>query len=112
MGFELRSFRNPFDFFPEFRVFPRVVLLVGFVLWFIGLYQAVSFRNPTVVLGTALILFAVSCHYFGHRQAMSGFWCGLLALLCFLWFVLVSYGERAPHWVQDFWRSIASLIWR
>ena len=111
MNFELRNLRNPFDFFSEFRVFPRVVFLVGFILWLIGLYQAVSFHNPTVVLGTMLILLAVSCHYFGHRQGMSGFWCGLLALLCFLWFLLVNYGDRSPHWIKDFWGGIASLVW-
>ena len=110
MNFELRRL-NPFDFFPEFRVFPRIVLLVGFVLWFVGLFQAVSFHNPTVVLGTTLILFAVSCHYFGRRQGMSGFCCGLLALLCFLWFVQVSYGDHAPYWVKEFWRGLASLVW-
>jgi len=110
MNFELRRL-NPFDFFPEFRVFPRIVLLVGFIVWLIGLFQAVSFRNPTVVLGATLILFAVTCHYFGHGRGISGFCCGVLALLCFLWFLHVNYGDRAPHWVSDLWRSLASLVW-
>ncbi len=110
MSFDVRRL-NPFDFFPEFRVFPRILLLGGFIIWIIGLFQAVSFHNPTVVLGTALILFAVSCHYFSQGRGLSGVGCGLLALLCFLWFVQVSYGDGAPHWVKDFWRSIASLIW-
>jgi len=110
MSLDLRRL-NPFDFFPEFRVFPRIVFLAGFILWLIGLYQAVSFHNPTVVLGTMLILSAISCHYFGHRQGISGFFCGLLALLCFLWFLQVSYADRGPHWVQEFWRSMALLVW-
>lgn len=109
MDFDLRRL-NPFDFFPEVRLFPRVVLLCGFSVFFIGLYQAVSFHNPTVVLGVTLILCAVSCHYFGHRQGTSGVCCGLLGLFCFLWFLHVAYGNRAPSWVEHFWRSIASLI--
>lgn len=110
MSFDLRRL-NPFDFFPEVRLFARVVLLCGFSVFFIGLYQSVSFHNPTVVLGVTLILCAVSCHYFGHKQGMSGVCCGVLALLCFLWFLNISYGHRAPYWVKSFWQSIASLIW-
>jgi hypothetical protein len=110
MNFELRRL-NPFDLFPEFRVFPRIVLLAGFILWLIGLFQAVSFHNPTVVLGTALILFAASCQYFGRRQGISGFFCGVPALLCFLWFVQVCYGNRAPYWVKEFWSRFASMLW-
>ena len=111
MSFDDLRHINPFSLFTELNVLPRVVLLVGFILWFIGLYKAVSFHNPTVVLGTTLILFAVSCHYFGHRQGISGFCCGLLALVCFLWFLQVSYGDRAPHLVKGFWRIIASVTW-
>ncbi len=110
MSFEFRQLR-PFDIFPEFHVFPRIVLLAGIIVWIIGLFQAVSFHNPTVVLGTALILFAASCQYFARNQGMSGFWCGLLALLSFLWFVQVSYADLAPFWVKAFWRGLASLIW-
>ena len=106
MSFEWRRL-NPLDIFFDFRVFPRIVLFAGFVLWFIGLYQAVSFHNPTVVLGTTLILSAISCHYFGHRQAMSGIGCGLLSLLCFLWFLNINYADNAPHLVRDFWRILA-----
>jgi len=110
MNFELRRL-HPFDIFPEFHVFPRIVLLAGIVIWFIGLFQAVSFRNPTVVLGTTLILFAASCQYFTRRQGMSGFCCGLLALLSFLWFVHVSFGDLAPFWIKAFWQGVTSLIW-
>ncbi len=110
MNFELRRLR-PFDVFPEFHVFPRIVLLAGIVIWFIGLFQAVSFHNPTVVLGTTLILFAASCQYFTRRQGISGFCCGLLAILSLLWFVQVSYGDLAPFWIKAFWQGLASLIW-
>ncbi len=110
MSFEWRQL-SPFDFFSELRVFPRVALLMGFVLWLVGLFQAVSFHNPTVVLGTSLILFAVACHYFGHSRGLSGVCCTLLSLFCFLWFLQVGYGDRAPRWVNGFWQAAASLIW-
>ena len=110
MSFELRRL-NPFDLFPEFHVFPRILLLAGIVVGFIGLFQAVSFHNPTVVLGGVLILSAASCQYFSRRQGISGLCCGILALLCLLWFMQVSYLDRAPSWIQAFWQSLASIIW-
>lgn len=126
MGFDLRQL-NPLDYFREFSLFPRAVFFVGLIVLIFGLAEQVSFRNPTILAGATLILFALTCYYWSHptwsepnppyknhlslTNLISGLFCLGFTLLSLLWMVRASLGEATPHWVKGFWQKVAALVW-
>ncbi len=55
-------------FLHEFGLFARILFLFGFIFFFVGMVQSVSYRNPTLVLGLTLVLFSLSSHYFSNSR--------------------------------------------
>lgn len=130
MGIDLRQF-NPLEYFKEFGLFSKVAFLIGFFLFGIGLLQQVSPRNPTIFVGLALMLFALSCHYVrssfwrdrldpDHKlqcrpnwlMGLSrGLFCATSALISLLWSLHIYLGDREPYWVRAFWVKVVKIIW-
>lgn len=127
MGFELRQL-NPLEHFPEFRPFSKIAFLIGLIVLVIGVGQRASSKNPTIFVGSTLILFALSCHYVRGlfwrdpidpqdrlqrvpdwlANMLSGLFCSAATLVSFLWLLHISL---EPPWVKTFWLKITEIVW-
>lgn len=55
---------NPLSHFRELSIFPRVLLLLGFIFLGFGAARSLSPYNRTVILGLAVIALSLATHYF------------------------------------------------
>ncbi len=55
---------NPLSYFRELSIFPRVLLLLGFIFLGFGATRSLSPYNRTVILGLAFIALSFAMHYF------------------------------------------------
>src|SRR5262249_44019292 len=62
---------NPLDYFRELGPFSRVLLLVAFILIFMGgIAKGLTPHNPILVTATALILLSFAIYYLSEAHAL------------------------------------------
>src|SRR5438132_149939 len=61
---------NPLDYFRELGTFSRLLLLVAFVLLFVGIAQGVTVRNPTLITVVVLIFLSLALHYLSDAREL------------------------------------------
>jgi len=100
---------NPLSHFNELRIFPKVLLLVGFIFLGIGINRGLSPQNRTAILSFAIISFSLASHYFSiskdheidppYRNYIvwsNVFW-GMLLLIITSAFLLWLYCLMSEH---------------